>query len=157
MSGAGTDLTQMRNRDGSIMHGRKADFSKLAKQVVENHRDLVLSEMFTDANAREFIRVTVEGMKRGDRTQYIAYKEMAKLADVEVKHVVEFIHSTGARSEDEIRRAVQTMQSAEGASTLDTISRLTEALAALLNIEPTQRDFVVRQLGGLVPVPERMG
>jgi hypothetical protein len=150
------DLDQMQRRDGFILTGRKKDFGALAKQAVEQHRDLVLSEMLTEENARKFIEVTVNGMKRGDRTQYRAYMEMAKLAGAETKLIVEFIHSIGAKSEDEVKRAVQTMQSAEGASTLDTISRLTEALSALLNIEPTQRDFVVRQLGGIVPVPERV-
>ena len=150
------EIAMAQSRDGQIRDGRKLDFARMAKEAVELHRDIVLSEMMTPQNARDFIRVTVEGMKTGQRTQYRAYMEMAKLAGAENKLVVEFIHSLGASGEDQVRRAVQAYQSADGAGTLDAIERLTEALSQLLHIEPTQRDSVVMRLGGIVPVPERV-
>ena len=150
------ELASMQIRNGDIALGRKMDYRKMGDEIATTHRHLVLSRLFTDENAEWFCKVTEEGMRAGKRTQYIAYKELMEKAGVETKHIVEFIHSVGGRSEDEIRRAVQTMQSAEGASTLDTIERLTEALAGLLNVEPTQRPFVVQRLGGLIPVPERV-
>jgi hypothetical protein len=156
MSGAGTDLQQMIGQDGSVIYGSKKDFRGMAEMVVEQGKAIVVSDLLTEDNLREFCRVTAEGMKKGRRTEYLTFFKITGLADARSELIVNFINSTGARSAEEIHAAVQMVKSSEGATVGDTIDTLTETLAQLLNIEPHKRDFAVRRLGGIVPVPERV-
>lgn len=149
---AGSDPEWMVARDGNLLNGTKQNFSAMAKVAVEMHRDVVLTTLATKENARKFCEVTVKGMEEGKRTQYIAFKEMMKLVGEERKLVVEFVHSMGVQSEEDLRRYVEAAKSVEGAGPHEGADRCVNYLDAYCGVYPDQRAIIIKRLGGYIPV-----
>lgn len=147
-----SDLDIMQGKDGSVVSGRKQDFSAMAKLAVEMHRDVVLTTLATKENARKFCEVTIKGMEEGKRTQYIAFKDMMKLVGAERKLIIEFVQSMGVKSEDDLRRYVEAARSVEGAGPHDGADRCVNYLDAYCGVYPDQRALIIKRLGGYIPV-----
>lgn len=149
------DLTIMSDRTNKMIYGRRLEFASAVDKKVSEAGDLVRSILADGETPAEVARVIVRGAKRGDRSCLNHYTRLMKLAGEERKLTIEFLHSYGVRTEDELRRMVDTVRSAEDSNVVDGIERATAYLEAALRLEPHQRDLVVRRLGGLVPVPSQ--
>ena len=143
-----------RPAEGLMPRGGRVALAQTAKELVERAGD----EMRADfAGDDEFRKQYVASIKQGaldlDRTCVKIVSQIYKLVGEERKLVVEFVHSLGAKSEDELRRMVEAVKAAEGADVLDGVERATAYLEAALTIHPEHRTAVVLRLGGVVPIP----
>ena len=133
--------------------GRKA-IAKLGEELAARGGDLIRQSFGEDAGFIErFIATLKQGALDRDRTCVNTVARIYKLTDQENKLTVEFIHSLGVESEDQLRRMVEAVKAAEGADVLDGVERAAAYLEAALTIHPEHRQAVVLRLGGVVPVP----
>jgi hypothetical protein len=89
-----------------------------------------------------------------DRTCINAVMSVLKLVGEERRVTVEFIHSLGASSEEQLRAYVEAAKSVDGASLDDAAERCTAFMETWLNANPQHRVAVVKRLGGMVPNAE---
>jgi hypothetical protein len=75
-----------------------------------------------------------------------------KLIGEERRVIVEFVNRLGARSEDDLRRYVETARSVEGVGPHEGAERCVAYLEAYFNAFPEQRHAAIKRLGGAVPV-----
>jgi len=136
-------------------HGGRVALAETAKGLVERAGDRMRQSFAEDDQfISDFVATLKAGALDRDRTCVNTVARIYRLVDEERKLVVEFVHSLGASSEEELRRMVEAVKAAEGADVLDGVERAAAYLEAALTIHPEHRDAVVRRLGGMVPVPE---
>lgn len=132
--------------------GSRREFAVKVRELVAGAGDTVRERFSSDEVVADYVRTIHAGIKAGDRTALRLYSEVMKLVGEERRITVEFIHSLGARSEEELKRYVDAAKSVEGAGPHDGAERCVAYLEAYLNVYPEQRGAAVKRLGGLVPV-----
>ena len=133
--------------------GARKEFTERVRGLVQQSGDRVREDFAASDVVRDYCDAIRAGIKARDRTSLNLYAQIMKLVGEERRITVEFIHSLGAKSEDELRRMVEAVKAAEGADVLDGVERAAAYLEAALQIHPEHRQAVVLRLGGVVPVP----
>lgn len=145
--------TEAKDRVATRLMGGRKDFVARARQMVEVAKATVQQEMASPESVRDLCETINFGASKSimDRTCIRLKAEILKLVGEERTLVVEFIHSMGAKSEDELRRMVETVKSAEGVDDLTVIERCCTALEAYLPLHEGHRAMIIRRLGGYLP------
>jgi len=133
--------------------GSRREFTERVRGLVAESGDRVREDFAAEDVVRDYCEAIRSGIKARDRTALNLYAQTMKLVGEERRITVEFIHSLGASSEDELRRMVEAVKAAEGADVLDGVERAAAYLEAALQIHPEHRQAVVLRLGGVVPRP----
>ena len=139
-------------RVGSVAMGARREFTAKVRELVAGAGDSVREQFASDEVVADYVATVHRGIKTGDRTSLRLYAEIMKLVGEERRITVEFIHSLGARSEEELKRYVDAAKSVEGAGPHDGAERCVAYLEAYLNVYPEQRAAAVKRLGGYAPV-----
>ena len=132
--------------------GSRREFTARVRALVEGAGERVREEFAEPDTVALYCKAIRAGIVARDRTALNLYAQIMKLVGEERRITVEFIHSLGARSEKELRDYVEAAKSVEGAGPHEGAARCVDYLEAYLNLNPGQRESVVRRLGGLVPV-----
>jgi len=138
--------------EGVTPLGSRREFTERVRGLVAESGDRVREDFAAEDVVRDYCEAIRSGIKARDRTALNLYAQIMKLGE-ERRITVEFIHSLGAKSEDELRRMVEAVKAAEGADVLDGVERAAAYLEAALQIHPEHRQAVVLRLGGVVPIP----
>jgi len=143
-----------RPAEGLMPRGGRIALAQTAKELVERAGDEMREWFVSDTPFRQkFVETLKQGAIERDRTCLNIVSQIYKLVGEERRLVVEFVHSLGAKSEEELRRMVEAVKAAEGADVLDGVERAAAYLEAALTIHPEHRQAVVLRLGGVVPIP----
>lgn len=135
-------------------HGGRVALAATARELVDRSADEMREWFVSDTPFRQqFVQTLKAGALDRDRTCLNIVSQIYKLVGEERRLVIEFVHSLGASSEEELRRMVEAVKAAEGADVLDGVERAAAYLEAALTIHPEHRQAVVLRLGGIVPVP----
>ena len=136
--------------------GARRDLTERARALVAVAGDTVREELCQPNVVKEFCDTIRYGSSREvmDRTCLNIQAQVYRLLGEERKLVVEFCHSLGVSTEQELRAYVDAARSVEGASEHDTAERVTAYLEKYLDRNPQMRVAIVRRLGGQVPHAE---
>ena len=139
---------------GVVAMGARKELATHIRSLVAAHGDAIREQLATPEVAKEYCDTIRWGVTQRppDRTCLNQYASIMKLVGEERRITVEFIHSMGASSEEELKRYVDAAKSVEGAGPHDGAERCVAYLEAYLNAFPDSRGTFVRRLGGLVPV-----
>jgi hypothetical protein len=141
-----------RVRVGEVAVGARQRQAALVRRLVEEAGDSIREELASPAVVKSWCESIRQGVKLRSRTEMNLYAQVMRLLGEERRITVEFIHSLGAKSEDELRRYVDAAKSVEGAGPHDGAERCVAYLEAYFNVYPEQRGASVRRMGGYVPV-----
>ena len=147
-------LEVVTQRVDTVAYGSRAKQAAMVKAMVAQAGDLVREELARPEVVRDFCSSLREGIKPGvrSRTEMNLYAQVMKLVGEERRITVEFMHSFGVSSEEELRRYVEAAKSVEGVGPHDGAERCIAYLEAYLNVYPDQRGASVKRLGGYVPI-----
>ena len=140
--------------DSVVPMGKRQELAAHIRALVAAHGDAIREQLATPEVAKEYCDTIRWGVTQRppDRTCLNQYASIMKLVGEERRITVEFIHSLGVQSEEELKRYVDAAKSVEGAGPHDGAERCVAYLEAYLNAFPESRGTFVRRLGGLVPV-----
>ena len=132
--------------------GRRKAYADKVRALTEVAGAQVREQLATPDVVASFCGAIKDGIVERDRTALNLYAQVMKLVGEERKLIVEFVHSMGAKSEDELRRMFMSAKQAEGADIVTAIERCTAFLEGALPMHEQHRQVVIRRLGGYLPV-----
>lgn len=133
--------------------GDKLEFTKRVRDLVSAAGDSIRDGLADDDTVKDYVRTIKLGIRDPkNKTCLNLYAQVMKLVGEERRVVVEFVNRLGARSEDELRKYVETAKSVEGVGPHDGAERCVAYLEAYFNAFPEQRHAAIKRLGGSVPV-----
>ena len=149
-------LSEARGVVGMRAMGARRELTAQVREMVAVAADTVREEMSEPGFVREFCETLKYGSSREvmDRTCINATLQILKLVGEERRITVEFIHSLGASSEEQLKSYVEAAKSVEGASLHDSAERCLSFLEVYFNAHPQTRVAGVKRLGGQVPSAE---
>jgi len=133
--------------------GDRLQFTKQVRDLVSVAGDQIREGLADEETVRDYVRTVKLGIRDPkNKTCLNLYAQVMKLIGEERRVIVEFVNRLGARSEDDLRRYVETAKSVEGVGPHDGAERCVSYLEAYFNAFPEQRHAAIRRLGGLTPV-----
>lgn len=133
--------------------GDKLDFTRQVRDLVATAGDKVREGLADDSTVKDYVKAIKLGIRDPrNKTCLNLYAQVMRLIGEERRIIVEFVNRLGARSEDDLRRYVETAKSVEGVGPHDGAERCVSYLEAYFNAFPEQRSAAIRRLGGHVPV-----
>ena len=142
----------VQDRSGKYLTGSRSEVRAMANRLVEENRDVILSELAKPEVAKSWCDSLKAGIALRDRTAMNLYPQVMKLMGEERRIVVEFVQGLGVHSEADLKRMVDMARSVEGVGPHDGAERCVAYLEAYFNAFPDQRPAALRRLGGYVPV-----
>jgi len=149
-------LSEARGVVGTRFMGARKELTAQVREMVAVAADTVREEMSEPSFVREFCATLKYGASKAvmDRTCINATLQILKLVGEERRITVEFIHSLGASSEEQLKGYVEAAKSVEGASLHDSAERCIAFLEAYFNANPQMRRAGIKRLGGQLPEAE---
>lgn len=133
--------------------GDKLEFTKRVRDLVGIAGDQIREGLADESTVKDFVKTVKLGVRDPrNKTCLNLYAQVMKLIGEERRVIVEFVNRLGARSEDDLRRYVETAKSVEGVGPHDGAERCVAYLEAYFNAYPEQRHAAIKRLGGLTPV-----
>ena len=146
-------LQKQRLPGDTVPVGDKLEFTRQVRDLVAVAGDKIRDGLADEDTVKDYVRTIKLGIRDPkNKTCLNLYSQVMKLVGEERRVVVEFVNRLGARSEDELRRYVETAKSVEGVGPHDGAERCVAYLEAYFNAFPEQRGAAVKRLGGYVPV-----
>ena len=143
---------ELADRRGSVPMGARKEFSAAVRELVQQAGDEARGELARPENVAAYVTSLMDGVRVRDRTCMNLYAQTMKHVGEERRITVEFIHSLGARSEDELKRYVEAAKSVEGANPRDGAVRCAEFLRSYFDVNPQDRDQLAKLMGLYAPV-----
>lgn len=143
---------QYKDPNAVVPLGQRREYTARVRALVAQAGDSAREAFADPAIVAAYVKAIHDGIMVRDRTALNLYSQVMKLIGEERRITVEFIHSLGASSEEELKRYVDAAKSVEGAGPHDGAERCVAYLEAYLNAFPEGRGAFVRRLGGYVPV-----
>ena len=137
---------------GEVATGQRQEMAAQVREMVAAAGDTVREGMCEPGFVRDYVKMLKRGALERDRTCVNIVSQVMKLVGEERRITVEFIHSLGASSEQQLRTYVEAAKSVEGASLDDSAERCVAFLEVYFNANPELRGAAVKRLGGYVPV-----
>jgi hypothetical protein len=133
--------------------GDRREFTQQVRDLVAVAGDKVREGLADEGTVKDYVKTIKLGIRDPrNKTCLHLYAQVMKLIGEERRVIVEFVNRLGARSEDDLRRYVETARSVEGVGPHEGAERCVAYLEAYFNAFPEQRHAAIKRLGGAVPV-----